>query len=200
MSRSKPRRRARAQSTPSPAATKSSIPTRFPRPRSSISTISPDAITIADHYVPAYGVRFHHGDDTNVITYADRDADPTKALSSPNVATNNAVHPATSENVPLTFNFDSGKTHVGFYMGNGETAGLPGAMVGYDAAGNVICQITNTPVPEKYEEFIGMYDPAGRIMSITLDYGATLLSESLDDLYFAPGKVGRRRCPDRSHL
>ncbi|MGL4648749.1 MAG: C25 family cysteine peptidase, partial [Caldilineaceae bacterium] len=68
--------------------------------------------------------------------------------------------------------------------------GLPGAMVGYDAAGNVICQVTNTPVPEKFDEFIGMYDPAGRIAIVTLNYGASILSESIDDLYFAPGHSG----------
>ena len=85
----------------------------------------------------------------------------------------------------MTFWFDTPKTHVGFYMGNGADLGLPGAMVGYDAAGNVICQITNI-VPEKYTEFIGMVDPAGRIQRITLNYGATLLSESIDDLTFAP--------------
>lgn len=154
-----------------------------------------DAKEIGESYFPAYGVKFHDDKDTSVITYADRESDPTKARSTPNVAINNAVFPATSENVPLTFHFDSGKTHVGFYMGNGETAGLAGAMVGYDAAGNVICQITNTPVPEAYDEFIGMYDPAGRIMSITLNYGATLLSEAIDDLYFAPGKSGIGAAP-----
>ncbi len=60
-------------------------------------------------------------------------------------------------------------------------------MVGYDAAGNVICQVTNRPVPEEYKEFIGMFDPAGRIQIVTLDYGKTTLSESIDNLYFAPG-------------
>ena len=34
-------------------------------------------------------------------------------------------------------------------------------MVGYDAAGNVICQVTNAPVPKEHREFIGMYDPPG---------------------------------------
>ncbi|MBW7883241.1 MAG: hypothetical protein H3C34_11510 [Caldilineaceae bacterium] len=146
----------------------------------------PDAATVGDHYRSAYGVRFYNGKDTRVITYADRPADPTKSLSKPNVAINDAVWPETSANKPLTFQFDSPKTHVGFYMGNGETANLAGAMVGYDAAGNVICQVTNTPVPEEFKEFIGMYDPAGRIAVVTLNYGDTLLNESIDDLYFAP--------------
>ncbi|MGB5047937.1 MAG: C25 family cysteine peptidase, partial [Caldilineaceae bacterium] len=144
-----------------------------------------DAVTIGEHYVPAHGLHFMDATNTRVITYGDRSADPTTARSAPNVAANDAVHPSTSANVPLTFSFDKPKAHVGFYMGNGETANLPGAMVGYDAAGNVICQVTNTPVPEAYTEFIGMYDSAGRIARVTLNYGDTTLSESIDDLYFS---------------
>ena len=146
----------------------------------------PDATAVDTHYQASHGLTFYNGKDTRVITYADRPADPTKSLSAPNVATNDAVFPETSANKPLSFRFDSPKTHVGFYMGNGESAGLSGAMVGYDAAGNVICQITNTPVPEEFKEFIGMYDPAGRISIVTLNYGNSLLSEAIDNLYFAP--------------
>jgi hypothetical protein len=147
-----------------------------------------DAVTIGEHYVAAHGLHFMDGKETRVITYGDRTADPTTARSAPNVAANDAVHPNTSDNVPLTFWFDSPKAHVGFYMGNGDTANLPGAMVGYDAAGNVICQVTNTPVPEAYTEFIGMYDSAGRIARVTLNYGNTSLSEVIDDLYFSGDK------------
>lgn len=154
----------------------------------------PDATIIENSYRLSHGVKFYNGSDTRVITYADREADPTKARSSFNVATNSAVHPTTSANLPLSFQFTGGKTHVGFYMGNGETAGLAGAMVGYDAAGNVICQVTN-PVPEKYDEFIGMYDPAGRIAKVTLNYGESILSESIDDLYFAPAADGPLAAP-----
>jgi hypothetical protein len=148
-----------------------------------------DAVTIGESYVPAHGLHFMDGKETRVITYGDRTADPTTARSAPNVATNDAVFPNTSANVPLTFWFDSPKAHVGFYMGNGATANLPGAMVGYDAAGNVICQVTNTPVPEAYTEFIGMYDSAGRIARVTLNYGNTSLSEVIDDLYFSGDKA-----------
>jgi hypothetical protein len=180
---------------PAPGCYELRSPTEIPSPALVDFDDLPDAATIGAAYQAAYGLTFYEGSDTKVITYADRPADPTKARSAPNVATNSAVNPATSSNVPMTFRFDSGKTHVGFYMGNGETAGLAGAMVGYDAAGKVICQVTNTPVPEKYEEFIGMYDPAGRIVSITLNYGASLLSESIDDLYFAPGGGGSLAAP-----
>lgn len=144
-----------------------------------------DAVTIGEHYVPAHGLHFMDAANTRVITYGDRSTDPTTARSAPNVATNSAQSPNTSANVPLTFWFDKPKAHVGFYMGNGETQNLPGAMVGYDAAGNVICQVTNRPVPEAYTEFIGMYDSAGRIARVTLNYGDSLLSESIDDLYFS---------------
>jgi len=148
-----------------------------------------DAVTVGEHYVPAHGLHFMDATNTRVITYGDRTADPTTARSAPNVAPNSAVFPSSSANVPLTFWFDSPKAYVGFYMGNGATANLPGAMVGYDAAGNVICQVTNTPVPESYTEFIGMYDSAGRITRVTLDYGNTSLSEVIDDLYFSDDKA-----------
>ncbi len=144
-----------------------------------------DAVTIADHYVPAHGLHFYSGDDTKVITYADREADPTKARSTPNVATNNAVSGTTSVNVPLRFWFDQPKTHVGFYMGNGETQEVMGTLIAYDATGQIIC-VVRDPVPEPYQEFLGVYDPAGRIAIVELTYGETLLSESIDDLYFAP--------------
>jgi hypothetical protein len=180
---------------PAPGCYEIKSPTEIPAPALVDFDDLPDAATIGAHYQPTHGLTFFTGKETNVITYGDRDADPTKSRSKPNVATNSAVFPTTSENIPLTFRFDTGKTHVGFYMGNGETAGLAGAMVGYDAAGNVICQVTNTPVPERYEEFIGMFDPAGRIVLVTLNYGASLLSESIDDLYFAPGGAGPLAAP-----
>jgi len=146
-----------------------------------------DATVLADVYADSHGVAFADSDITRALTYGDRDADPTKALSPPNVAINDAKHPNTSSNVPMAIDFKQGQTHVGFYMGNGEKQKLSGAMVGYDAAGNVVCQVTNAPVPEEYTEFIGMHDPAGRIVRVTLDYGDTALSESIDNLYFSTG-------------
>jgi hypothetical protein len=160
-------------------------PTQIPAPALVNFDDLADAVTIADSYVPSYGLHFYTGDDTNVITYADRDSDPTKARSTPNVATNNAVSSTTSAGIPLTFWFDEPKTHVGFYMGNGENQKLFGTMVAYDATGKVIC-VVRDPVPEPYQEFLGIYDAEGRIAIVTLDYGDSLLSESIDDLYFAP--------------
>ena len=146
-----------------------------------------DATVLETVYQASHGVTFGNNDVTKVIAYADRESDPTKARSAPNVAINDAKSPNTSAGVPMSINFAAPKTHVGFYMGNGETADLAGTMIGYDAAGNIVCQVTNHPVPEEYREFIGMYDPAGRIQHVTLDYGKTTLSEAIDDLYFAPG-------------
>lgn len=151
----------------------------------------PDAAAVGDTYAGAFGLHFYSGADTQVITYADRTADPTTARSTPNVATNNAISPNTSAGVPLTFWFDQPKTHVGFWMGNGEEQGHIAALVAYDAAGRVICSV-RAPVPEPYQRFLGIYDPAGRIVRLTLDYGDTLLSESIDDLYFAPHVAGER--------
>lgn len=147
----------------------------------------PDATTIADSYAASHGLHFYSGNDTKVITYADRTSDPTKARSKPNVATNNsAPPPASSSDVPLTFTFDQPKSHVGFYMGNGENQQLRGTLVAYDVNDKVICQVTNSPVPETYSEFIGVHDSQGRIVKLTLDYGESIISEAIDDLYFAP--------------
>ncbi len=145
-----------------------------------------DAVELENVYRPSHGLRFGNDTITHVISYADRSSDPTKARSSPNVAINDARFPATSANVPLEMEFNEGKSHVGFYMGNGESAGLAALLLGYDAAGNEICRVAHQPVPERYTEFLGIHDPAARIRRVTLDYGDTALSESIDDLYFAP--------------
>ena len=76
---------------------------------------------------------------------------------------------------------------MGLYIGNGETAQLVALMRSYDAAGKVICEARYSTVPESHLAFLGFSnDPDGRIVAITLDYGDTLLSESIDDLYFRP--------------
>ncbi|MCB9121932.1 MAG: hypothetical protein H6640_19585 [Caldilineaceae bacterium] len=159
-------------------------PREIPSPAKITFDDLPDAAVIGNHYEPGFGVKFEDTSVTRAIIYADRASDPTKALSKPNVAANNAVSPNTSDGVPLTFHFTARKSHVGMFMGNGETAGLTGVLSAYDAAGNLICRVSNRPVPESYTEFIGLYDPSGQIATVTLDYGKTLLSESIDDLYF----------------
>ena len=61
--------------------------------------------------------------------------EPAKAHSQPNVAINNTIFPNTSANVPLRIAFDAPKTHVGFYMGNGDTVQPTALLTAYNAAG-----------------------------------------------------------------
>lgn len=141
-----------------------------------------EAATIENYYAALYGVRFENGQTTRAITYG---LEPDKAESRPNIALNDAIAPGTSAGVPFVITFTEPKTHVGFYMGNGETQQPSGLLTAYDAAGRLLCRAANT-VPEPHTEFIGLYDAYGRIASIHLDYGNTTLSESIDNLAFAP--------------
>jgi len=143
----------------------------------------PNAMVIADHYRPSFGVAFEDGPQTRTITYGN---EPDKAHSRPNVASNDAIPPGTSEGVPMVITFDEPKTDVGFFIGNGENAQLIAMMTAYDASGAMLCQMRLANVPEPHTAFMGLNDPDGRILYVTLDYGKTMLSESIDDLYFAP--------------
>ena len=143
----------------------------------------PNASVIADHYRPTFGVSFEDGPLTRGIIYGN---EPDKAHSRPNVASNDAIPPGTSEGVPMFITFDEPKTDVGFYVGNGENAQLIALMTAYDASGAMLCQMRLANVPEPHTAFMGLNDPDGRILYVTLDYGKTTLSESIDDLYFAP--------------
>ena len=138
---------------------------------------------IGDHYRPTHGVRFEDIADNRAVTYS---AEPEEAHSPPNVVINNAVWPNTSRNVPLTIWFDEAKTHVGMYIGNGGGEGMTGVLTAYDASDLVLCQASAGPVPEPRDLFIGLHDASGRIRKVTLDYGDTLIAESIDDLHFAP--------------
>ena len=142
----------------------------------------PNATVIGNNYAAAYGVRFENSATNKAIIFG---PDPAPH-SAPNVAINNAVSPNTSNNVPLVFTFDAPKTDVGFYMGNGETQQPTALLTAYNAAGAIICQKRYVNVPEAHTAFFGINDPTGSIVTITLDYGNTALSESIDDLYFAP--------------
>jgi len=176
---------------PPTACTELLSPTQIPSPGLINFDDLNDTNVIGAHYQPTYGVVFEDSATNQAIIYNQslHPTEPTEAHSTPNVAMNNAVHPNTSTGVPMLMRFDSLKTHVGFYMGNGEVVGaapLSGLLVAYDVAGNAICRVANQPVPEDVNEFIGLYDSAGRIAAITLDYGNTTIAEVIDDLYFAP--------------
>ncbi len=165
------------------ACTSFTDPAKIPAPTLINFDDLPDAAVIADHYRPTFGVAFEDGRQTRAITYGLK---PDNAHSSPNVAINEAVPPGDSVGVPMRIAFDEPKTHVGFYVGNGGTSQITALLTAYDVAGAVICQMRLPIVPEPHTAFMGLYDPEGRIVSVSLDYGKTPLSESIDDLYFAP--------------
>ncbi len=91
-------------------------PTAIPSPGLINFDTLANATIIGNNYAAAYGVRFENSATNRAIIFGH---DPAPQ-SAPNVAINNAVLPNTSNNVPLRFSFDTPKTHVGFYMGNGE--------------------------------------------------------------------------------
>lgn len=136
---------------------------------------------IGDAYAALYGVRFENGRSAQAFAY-DKIVD--QAASAPNVARNEAVAPATNASVPMLITFDEPKTHVGFYMGNGDPIKVTGLLTAYDAAGQLLCRAAN-PVPATVSEYIGFYDAFGRIAAIRLEYNADL-SETIDNLTFAP--------------
>jgi hypothetical protein len=159
----------------------------------------PEATTIENYYAALYDVRFENSSTARVITYG---KEPDKAESRPNVAWNEALAPATNASVPLVITFAEPKSHVGFYMGNGETQQPNGLLTAYDVTGKLLCRALNT-VPEPHTEFIGLYDAYGRIASIQLEYNSDL-PESIDNLAFAPNPQNWRiqlcqesanRCP-----
>ncbi|MCU0500464.1 MAG: hypothetical protein MUC51_01645 [Anaerolineae bacterium] len=158
-------------------------PTQIPAPGLINFDDLPNATVIGDSYRPAFGVRFEDGRTNQAIIYGN---EPAKAHSQPNVASNNAIFPSTSANVPLRIAFDAPKTHVGFYMGNGDTVQPTALLTAYNVAGGIICQKRFVDVPESHTAFFGINDTTGSIAVVTLDYGATALSESIDDLFFAP--------------
>ncbi len=159
-------------------------PTEIPAPILINFDDMANAAVIGDHYRPSFGVKFENTATTRAIIYGN---EPAKAHSSPNVAANDAVFPNTSAGVPMNIYFNSPKTHVGFYIGNGETAQISGLMTAYDSQNNILCQVRIGVVPEPVSAFLGLYDTGGRIVRVTLDYFNSALSETIDDLYFAPG-------------
>ncbi|HET7088065.1 MAG TPA: hypothetical protein VFL17_05400 [Anaerolineae bacterium] len=193
---------AKANNTPTPTSQLPACqelvdPFKLPSP----ALINFDDLThgqvIGTAYQAAYGVTFENSPTTRAIIYGN---EPAEAQSKPNVATNDAVFPETSNDVPMNLGFSSPKTHVGFYIGNGEFISPTAMLTAYDAFDHIICQVRNTPVPEPHTEFIGVYDPTGRIVRISLDYGNTSLSESIDDLYFAPAPGGPGPAPTRTPM
>jgi hypothetical protein len=152
----------------------------------------PNAAVIGNSYWLSHGVAFENSRTNQAIIYGN---EPAEAKSPPNVAINNAIFPNTSSGVPMVMSFDSPKTHVGMWIGNGETLQIAALLSVFDANGGLICQVRYVPVPEPHTVFLGLSDPEGRIMKVTLDYGETSLSESIDDFIFSPGKYAPTRTP-----
>lgn len=146
----------------------------------------PNGTVIRDAYRPAYGVQFEDGKATRALI----NTDAGQPHSPPQVATNDAVSPGTSRNVPMRVWFDRDQSHVGLWVGNGAaTQDTIGVLTGYDRRGTPLCSAQIRPVPVAHTRFVGLYDALGRIASLSLDYGDTLLNESMDDLslgLFAP--------------
>ncbi|HNB55040.1 MAG TPA: hypothetical protein PK530_24030, partial [Anaerolineales bacterium] len=187
-------------STPVPAQAQSQCsiitsPTSIPAPGLINFDELPNAATVGTHYQPSFGVRFEDNSTTKVITYGN---EPAEAASPPNVAINNAVPPNSSNNIPLDIWFDQPKTHVGMYIGNGETQQIFADMTAYNVAGGIVCSVRFPGVvPEPHTGFLGIYDPDGTIIHVQLTYGDTGLSESIDNLYFAPrAGIPPTRTPD----
>ncbi len=143
----------------------------------------PDAIVIADHYRPTFGVKFDDGQQVRAITYGLK---PGNAHSAPNVAINETVPPGTNEGIPMRITFDEPKTHVGFYVGNGGSGQITALLTAYDVTGAPLCEMPLRIVPDPHTAFMGLNDPDGRIISVSLDYGKVTNPEFIDDLYFAP--------------
>jgi hypothetical protein len=148
-----------------------------------------DGQTIGSTYQVEFGVTFEDSRDAHAIIYG---GEPGLAQSPPNVARNEAVPPATNDNLPLNVYFDSAKTHVGFWIGNGQGTSPTATLRAYDADDAEICSIAIGTVPDDHlSVFVGVHDTAGSIIHISLEYEATLLEESIDDLYFSsdPGSA-----------
>ena len=146
---------------------------------------------IGEYYANSHGVRFEQSTTNHAIIYGGHPNDPSQPRSAPNVASNSAIHPATSENVPLSISFDSDLSHVGMWFGNGENgqgnlANLNATLTAFDRQGKALCSARFYPVPISHTAFLGLSDSFGRIARVELDYGKSYNSESIDNLIFGP--------------
>ena len=146
---------------------------------------------IGDYYANGFGVRFETSKTNHAIIYGGHANDPSQPRSAPNVASNSAIFPATSEDVPMRLIFDRDQVHVGVWIGNGEDGSgnppnLTATISAYDRAGKELCSARLTPVPVSHTAFLGLSDAFGRIAYIKLNYGRTSNSESIDNLVFGP--------------
>lgn len=138
-------------------------------------------------YQAGYGVTFPGGQGSVPTIHTVSPNDPDTPASPPNVARNVPI-PGVPK-TPLVVNFTFPRTYVGVFLGNGGMlpTGAPvvASVTAMDASGGPLCTFRIT-VPLPHTAFYGVYDSAGRIASISINYGA-FNSESIDNLYLAPG-------------
>ncbi len=117
---------------------------------------------------------------------------PSLPHSKPNVAINDTTNSA----LPMLITFETAKTHVGFWLGNDTAAAPTTALVtALDADGAIICEAFYAEIPIDHTLFVGFSDPDQRISSISIDYGQSLQTESIDDFTFSPNKLAPTRTP-----
>ena len=139
-----------------------------------------DGFVIGDHYQALRGVSFEDSQTQRTeATFS------VLAHSRFNVAMNQPVPPHVSNNSPMLIQFDSPRTHVGFYVGNSGGGDFTAIVRAYNVDGQELCFYDMEPVPDDHTLFMGIFDTTGSISSVTLDYGDTAIIESIDDLYFS---------------
>ena len=89
-----------------------------------------------------------------------------------------------SAGVPLTMRFTSPMRRVGMYIGNDATGTTSATLTAYDAGGSVLFSVGRSSFGNDVLAFVGMDAGSSSIARVTLDYGATLLGEEIDDLLF----------------
>ncbi|MCB8940486.1 MAG: hypothetical protein H6654_08115 [Ardenticatenaceae bacterium] len=162
------------------ACTPLTDPTQIPSPTVIDFDELPDGEVIGSFYQTSHGVIFENSGEQRVAATAS-----VLAHSGFNVATNQPVPPNVSNNLPLVIQFESLQTHVGFYVGNSGGSNITANLIAFNANGVEVCAYDMEPVPDQHTLFMGVYDPAGSIDWVMLNYGDTEIVESIDDLYIS---------------
>ncbi len=149
----------------------------------------PEGTDLSSLYKADFGVTFPPLNDAagNSLNRVVATGDTAAPHSKPNIAFNSALNnDIGSDDVPLIIDFAEAKSHVGFYYGANDTLDLDATLTAYDASGQIICEVVRNSVPLGHSEFVGIQDPEAGIVRIQFDYGGSTISESIDDLIFAP--------------
>lgn len=140
----------------------------------------PNQTNLATTY-QGFGVLFENSPTENIVSYG---LFPFNAASPPNMAVQSTPGGSSSNN-PMEIGFTWMRSHVGMWVGNGASV-TTATLRAYDTAGNLLCQTSRPGVPNTTSLFIGLHNPSGGIARVELDYGATLLTEAIDDLRLFP--------------